>query len=143
MGATVINRKRIADVGKIEQALGFIPAYDRDVWVKIGMAIKADLRDSGFDIWGHCSQTADNYRGRDTRDVWRVYWNPVLSCPPARLEPDARTRDTPAFKKQNLAAGGVFGCLGREELSLELNRPSKKSRVFYPEMCWQQLWMDS
>ena len=67
------NRKRLADVGEIEQALRFIPAHDRDMWVAIGMAIKAELGDSGFDIWDHWSQTADNYRERDARDVWRSF----------------------------------------------------------------------
>lgn len=32
----------------IEQALSFIPADDRDTWIKCGMAIKAELGDAGY-----------------------------------------------------------------------------------------------
>jgi putative DNA primase/helicase len=36
---------------EIEQALSSIPSHDREVWIQIGMAIKAELGDAGFDIW--------------------------------------------------------------------------------------------
>ena len=49
----------------IEQALSFIPADDRDTWIKCGMAIKAELGDAGFDAWDRWSAAADNYRARD------------------------------------------------------------------------------
>jgi putative DNA primase/helicase len=37
------------------------------------MAIKTELGDAGFDIWNCWSQTADNYRERDARDVWKSF----------------------------------------------------------------------
>jgi hypothetical protein len=58
---------------KIDQALASIPAHNRETWLQCGMAIKAELGDVGFDIWDRWSQTADNYRERDARDVWKSF----------------------------------------------------------------------
>jgi len=62
-----------ADTGasQILDALRFIPADDRATWVRIGMAIKSEIGDSGFSIWDDWSQTAGNYCERDARDVWK------------------------------------------------------------------------
>ncbi len=57
----------------IEQALSFIPADDRDTWIKCGMAIKAELGDAGFDAWDWWSATADNYRARDAAASWKSF----------------------------------------------------------------------
>lgn len=57
----------------VEQALSFIPADDRETWIKCGMAIKAELGDAGFDAWDRWSATADNYRARDAAASWRSF----------------------------------------------------------------------
>jgi putative DNA primase/helicase len=57
----------------IEQALSFIPADDRDTWIKCGMAIKVELGDAGFGAWDRWSATADNYRTRDAASSWRSF----------------------------------------------------------------------
>lgn len=59
------------DVNRIGTALHFVPADDRDTWLKIGMAIKSELGDSGFDLWDDWSQQAASYKNSDARDVWR------------------------------------------------------------------------
>jgi putative DNA primase/helicase len=56
---------------RIGTALQFVPADDRDTWLKIGMAIKSELGDSGFDMWDGWSQQAESYNNGDARDVWR------------------------------------------------------------------------
>lgn len=56
---------------RIRSALSHIPADDRDVWVAMAMATKAELGDAGFDIWDQWSQTADNYRPDSAKAVWR------------------------------------------------------------------------
>lgn len=56
---------------RITDALGHIPADDCDTWLRVGMAIKAELGDTGFAIWDNWSRTADNYVKRDAIDVWR------------------------------------------------------------------------
>jgi putative DNA primase/helicase len=56
---------------QIQQALSFIPAHDRDTWVRMAMAIKAELGEGGFSLWNEWSRTADNYKSGDAKDVWR------------------------------------------------------------------------
>jgi putative DNA primase/helicase len=34
----------------IRAALRHIPAYDREIWLRIGMAIKSELGEEGFDL---------------------------------------------------------------------------------------------
>lgn len=52
-------------------AIRAIPADDRDVWVRVGMAVKSYLGDEGWSIWNDWSQTSEKYNPRDARDVWR------------------------------------------------------------------------
>ena len=52
-------------------ALYSIPAEDRDTWVQVGMAIKSELGDGGFDLWDAWSQRSDRYKAADARAVWR------------------------------------------------------------------------
>lgn len=59
------NADRIAD------ALHFIDASDRDTWLRMGMAIKSELADVGFDVWAQWSQQAESYNDKDARDVWK------------------------------------------------------------------------
>ena len=59
------------DVDRIREALQFIDSSDRNTWVHIGMAIKAGLADTGFDVWEEWSAGADNYDPRAAKDVWR------------------------------------------------------------------------
>ena len=59
------------DIDRINSALAFVPADDREIWLKMGMAIKSELGDSGFHVWDSWSQQADNYKSSDSRDVWR------------------------------------------------------------------------
>ena len=56
---------------RIREALQFIPASDRDTWVKMGMAIKSEVGDAGFDLWEGWSQQADTFNAKDARDVWK------------------------------------------------------------------------
>ncbi|MBI3918168.1 MAG: DUF3987 domain-containing protein [Betaproteobacteria bacterium] len=55
---------------RIESALSYVPAGDRDLWLRMGMAIKAELGEDGFPLWDEWSQRAENYRERDARTVW-------------------------------------------------------------------------
>ncbi len=57
----------------IEQALSFIPADDRDIWIKCGMAIKTEMGDAGLEICDRWSATADSYRARDAAASWRSF----------------------------------------------------------------------
>ncbi len=61
----------MTDVDRIREALQFIDASDRETWVRMGMAIKSELADTGFDLWEAWSQQADSFNGKDARDVWK------------------------------------------------------------------------
>lgn len=52
-------------------ALSSIPAEDRDLWVRMGMAVKSELGEAGFDLWDQWSRSSARYRERDARSVWR------------------------------------------------------------------------
>ena len=56
---------------KASSALSFLPADDRDFWVKIGMAIKSEFGDDGCEIWLNWSQSAESFNERAAKAVWR------------------------------------------------------------------------
>ena len=55
----------------IRAALAHIPACDREVWLRMGMAVKSELGEAGFDIWDEWSQKDESYRAADAKAVWR------------------------------------------------------------------------
>lgn len=52
-------------------ALAFVPAFDRETWLRIGMAVKSEFSDEGFALWSEWSQSDESYNERDARTVWR------------------------------------------------------------------------
>lgn len=59
----------------LREALHYIPQHDRDLWLRIGMAIKSELGDEGFDLWDEWSQQDESYNAKDARDVWKSIAN--------------------------------------------------------------------
>lgn len=56
----------------IRQAIGCItPDVDRETWVRLGMAVKAELGAEGFELWDAWSSDAQGYSATDARDTWR------------------------------------------------------------------------
>jgi hypothetical protein len=58
---------------EVWQMLLFIPAYDRNEWIKVGMAVKAYFEDDGYSLWIDWSQTADNFDPKAARSAWRSF----------------------------------------------------------------------
>lgn len=58
-------------IHKAASALLFVPPHDRDLWVRMGMAIKSEFAEDGFDTWNSWSQGADSYNEKSARAVWR------------------------------------------------------------------------
>lgn len=58
-------------IDRIREALQFIDASDRETWLRMGMAIKSELADAGFDLWESWSQQAASFNDKDARDVWK------------------------------------------------------------------------
>lgn len=62
----------IASISKIREAISFIPAdLPRADWVRIGMAVKSELGDEGFDLWDAWSQSADCYKALSAKATWK------------------------------------------------------------------------
>ena len=59
------------EMDRINDALSFIPADDRNLWLRIGMAVKSELGESGFDLWDSWSKQADSYHAADALSVWK------------------------------------------------------------------------
>lgn len=59
------------DLDRIREALQFIDASDRETWLRMGMAIKSELADTGFDVWEAWSLQAESFNTKDARDVWK------------------------------------------------------------------------
>lgn len=55
----------------IAEALYAIPPDDRNVWVRMAMAVKAELGNAGFELWDGWSRQSDKYRAADALAVWR------------------------------------------------------------------------
>lgn len=60
----------------VKAALEFIPAYERDVWLRIGMAIKSEFPLDGFDLWNEWSRKATLvYDPKAAVAVWKSFKN--------------------------------------------------------------------
>lgn len=62
---TATNEKRIAD------ALVHIDPDDREQWLRMGMAIRSEMGDAGFDVWNDWSQQSPAYRLSDAKATWK------------------------------------------------------------------------
>ncbi|MEY3696324.1 MAG: hypothetical protein RL083_2149, partial [Pseudomonadota bacterium] len=60
-----------SDIERIQDALQFIDASDRERWLRMGMAIKSELGEGGFELWETWSQQADSFNRKDAWDVWK------------------------------------------------------------------------
>ncbi len=70
MSAT--RQQRIVTPDLVRQALASIsPDVDRETWVRLGMAVKAELGAEGFELWDAWSGDAKGYSATDARDTWR------------------------------------------------------------------------
>ena len=59
------------DIDRIREALQFIDPSDRETWLRMGMAIKSEFADTGFDVWETWSLQAESFNTKDARDVWK------------------------------------------------------------------------
>lgn len=64
-------RQKSLTLADAESMLRAIPSDDREVWLRMAMALKSEYGDQGFPIWDQWSRTADNYDERAAKDVWK------------------------------------------------------------------------
>jgi hypothetical protein len=70
-----------ADADLLEQALFAIdPDLEYMDWVRVGMALKAELGDSGFDLWDRWSAEGTKYAAAGMRAKWRSFNGGQLSA---------------------------------------------------------------
>lgn len=66
-----------ANIDEIFSATNHLnPSCDRERWVKIGMAIKSELSEEGFQIWDRWSSQGSNYNESDAISTWKS----IKSC---------------------------------------------------------------
>lgn len=60
-----------AAMERAADALEYVAAHDREIWLRMGMALKSEFNDAGFSIWDDWSRSAENYSQHDAMIVWR------------------------------------------------------------------------
>jgi len=63
----------VNDKDRIFSALNFISPDDRDTWIRMGMAIKSELSEAGFDLWDAWSQRSSSYEAKDAQSCWKSF----------------------------------------------------------------------
>ncbi|MCP1646976.1 VapE domain-containing protein [Pseudomonas nitroreducens] len=53
--------------------LQYLSADSREAWVAVGMGVKAEFGEEGFDAWDHWSQSGTGYKAADAKTVWRSF----------------------------------------------------------------------
>ena len=67
------------DKDAIWQMLQFIPAHERDIWTRVGMALESELGGSGFSLFDEWSKSADNYESKAAISTWRSFNDGAVS----------------------------------------------------------------
>lgn len=57
----------------VEAALAYLDPTDRDLWVRIGMALRAEFGDDGFTMFDTWSQLRSKYNAKSTLGAWRGF----------------------------------------------------------------------
>ncbi|WP_346839808.1 PriCT-2 domain-containing protein [Microbulbifer sp. SAOS-129_SWC] len=58
----------------VRRALTFLDRADeREIWIKVGMAIKSEFGDEGFDAWDYWSEQAGNYNADSAKASWKSF----------------------------------------------------------------------
>ena len=65
--------RRDYSLAELADALVHVDPHERETWVRMGMALKAEFGESAFEIWDSWSAQAANYDARDAKSVWRSF----------------------------------------------------------------------
>lgn len=61
------------DVGRVRAALEHLSSDDRDLWIRIGMALKAELGGEGLEIWDDWSRGSLKYVDGECEEKWEGF----------------------------------------------------------------------
>lgn len=60
-------------IDDIREALRYLDESDRETWVRMGMAVKAEFGDAGMDAWMDWSAGYAKFKVSEARQVWRSF----------------------------------------------------------------------
>ena len=61
----------MSDINQIKVALSHVDNSDRELWIKMGAALKTELGDAGIEIFDDWSQSSDRYDNSSAKSVWK------------------------------------------------------------------------
>lgn len=64
--------KQDVTLAKAKEALSYIDANDREVWIRMCFAMKAEFGEAGFDVWDAWSQGGKTYKVADAKSTWKA-----------------------------------------------------------------------
>ena len=59
----------MSDINKASGALTYVSPEDRDVWIRMGMALKSEFGDDAFAMWDSWSQNSESYKSNDAKNA--------------------------------------------------------------------------
>lgn len=62
-----------SSIERVREALHFIPASDRDTWVKMGMAVKSEIGETGYAMWEEWSRQDESFDSKAAQDAWKSF----------------------------------------------------------------------
>ncbi len=62
---------KAVDIADVQYALSRIPADDREIWVKVGMALKHAFREDGYEHWCEWSSKSEQYDPKEQHRTWK------------------------------------------------------------------------
>ncbi len=67
------NNSRQISKDEVYGMLQFIPADERDIWVKVGMALKSEYGEHGFELFDRWSQSSQKYQSSSVISAWKSF----------------------------------------------------------------------
>lgn len=67
------NNLRQISKDEVYGMLQFIPADERDTWVKVGMALKSEYGEQGFELFDRWSQSSQKYQSSSVISAWKSF----------------------------------------------------------------------
>ncbi len=64
---------RVVSIDTARAALAYIPSDERELWLRIGMALKSEFGQDGFALFDEWSKAAPNYKARAVNDSWKSF----------------------------------------------------------------------
>ena len=57
----------------VADALQYLDSGDRDLWIRMGMAIKREFGETGFDVWDSWSSGYPKYKAKEAANTWKGF----------------------------------------------------------------------